>query len=111
MVVYDASYAAQMAANWEKSGITAVELRSRAANLNEPFNKLIASVEDHRVVNDGNAVLTWMAGNTLMKQVQGGDYIYPTKQVPEDSIDGMIATMNAINRMGISFRMKPLAKA
>lgn len=96
MVVYDAAFAAQMAANWESAGITAVELRSRAANLNEPFNKLIASVEDHRVINDGNEVLTWMAGNTLQKQVQGGDYIYPTKQVPEDSIDGMIATMNAI---------------
>ncbi len=75
---------------------TAVELRSRASNLNEPFNKLIAAVDDHRLINDGNPVLTWMAGNTLLKQVQGGDYIYPAKLVPEDKIDGIVALINAL---------------
>ena len=96
MVIYDAMYAAQMAANWEAAGIQAVELRSRAANLNEPFNKLIASVDDHRLIHDGNPVLTWMASNTLMKQVQGGDFIYPAKLAPEDKIDGIVAACNAL---------------
>ena len=96
MVIYDAMYAAQMAANWEAAGIAAVELRSRAANLNEPFNKLIASVDDRRLINDGNPVLTWMASNTLLKQVQGGDFIYPAKLAPEDKIDGVIAACNAL---------------
>ena len=96
MVIYDALFASQMAATWEASGIDAVELRSRASNLNEPFNKLIASVDDHRVINDGNPVLTWMAGNTLLKQVQGGDYIYPAKLAPEDKIDGIVALINAL---------------
>ena len=96
MVIYDAMYAAQMAANWEAAGIAAVELRSRAANLNEPFNKLIASVDDRRLINDGNPVLTWMASNTLLKQVQGGDFIYPAKLAPEDKIDGVVAACNAL---------------
>jgi len=96
MAIYDAMFAQQMAATWEGAGINAVELRSQARNLNEPFNKLIAAVDDRRLVNDGNPVLTWMAGNTLLKQVQGGDYIYPTKLVPEDSIDGVVALINAI---------------
>lgn len=96
MVVYDAQFAAQMAAAWEAEGVTAVELRSRASNLNEPFHKLIAAVEDGRWVNDGNPVLTWMAGNTLMRTVQGGDYIYPAKLTPEDKIDGIVAACNAI---------------
>lgn len=96
MVIYDALFAAQMAAAWEAAGMTAVELRSRASNLNEPFNKLIAAVDDHRLINDGNPVLTWMAGNTLLKQVQGGDYIYPAKLVPEDKIDGIVALINAL---------------
>ncbi|MBY6163978.1 hypothetical protein KUV73_24055 [Mameliella alba] len=96
MVVYDAQFAAQMAATWEGEGITAVELRSRASNLNEPFNKLIAAVEDGRWINDGNPVLAWMAGNTLMRTVQGGDYIYPAKLTPEDKIDGIVASCNAI---------------
>ena len=79
MVVYDAQFAQQMAATWDAAGILAVELRKRAANTNEPFNKLIAAVDDHRFLHDGNPVLTWMAGNTLLKQVPGGDYIFPTK--------------------------------
>lgn len=96
MVVYDPTFASQMAANWDAAGINAVELRSRASNLNEPFHKLIAAVEDHRLINDGNPVLTWMASNTLMKQVQGGDYIYPAKLAPEDKIDGIAALINAL---------------
>lgn len=96
MVVYDPTFADQMAATWEAAGITAVELRSRAANLNVPFNALIAAVDDRKLISDGNPVLTWMAGNTMLKQVQGGDYIYPAKLVPEDKIDGIVATINAM---------------
>lgn len=96
MIVYDAIFAQQMAATWEAAGLPAVELRSRAANLNEPFNKLIAANDDHRIVTDGCPVLYWMAGNTLLKQVQGGDYIYPTKLAPEDKIDGIVALINAL---------------
>lgn len=96
MVIYDAQFAQQMAATWDAAGIQAVELRKRAANTNEPFNKLIAAVDDHRLQHDGNAVLKWMAGNTLLKQVPGGDYIFPTKLAPEDKIDGIDALINAI---------------
>lgn len=96
MVVYDAQFAQQMAATWEGAGIQAVELRKRAANTNEPFNKLIAAVDDHRLIHDGNEVLGWMAGNTLLKQVPGGDYIFPTKLTPEDKIDGIDALITAL---------------
>nr|WP_285895442.1 terminase TerL endonuclease subunit [Falsiruegeria litorea] len=96
MVVYDPTFASQMAANWDAAELPAVELRARASNLNVPFNTLIAAVEDGRVINDGNPVMTWMAGNTLLKQVQGGDYIYPAKLVPEDKIDGVAALINAL---------------
>lgn len=96
MVIYDPMYANQMAATWDEAGLNAVELRPRASNLNEPFHALIAGVEDHRVINDGNPVLTWMASNTLLKQVQGGDFIYPAKLAPEDKIDGIAALINGI---------------
>ena len=94
-VVYDPQYAAQMAANWSSKGITAIELRQRAGNLNEPFQRLIAAVEDGRLHHDGNPVMSWMAGNTLQKRVQGGDFIYPAKLSPEDKIDGTAALLNA----------------
>lgn len=96
MVVYDPTFASQMVANWEAQNITCVELRSRASNLNEPFQKLIATVDDGRLISDGNPVLSWMAGNTLMKQVQGGDYVFPAKLAPEDKIDGIVALINAM---------------
>ncbi|HCO90511.1 MAG TPA: terminase large subunit [Alphaproteobacteria bacterium] len=96
MIVYDAQFAAQMAAKWEAEGLPAVELRSRAANLNEPFQRLIAANDDGRIIHDGNPVLTWMAGNTLQKQVAGGDFIYPAKLAPEDKIDGIVALINSL---------------
>ena len=53
---------------------------------------------------------------TLVSLTQSSDDAYAAalavfgeKNLVELSI--VIATMNAINRMGISFRMKPLAKA
>jgi phage terminase large subunit-like protein len=100
MVIYDAQFAQQMAATWVEAGIQAVELRKRAANTNEPFNRLIAAVDDRRLINDGNPVLTWMASNTLLKQVPGGDYIFPTKLAPEDKIDGIDALINALWPLG-----------
>ncbi|HMR51205.1 MAG TPA: terminase large subunit [Amaricoccus sp.] len=95
-VVYDPQYAAQMVHAWEDAGITCVELRSGARNWNEPFNRLISAVEDGRFVTDGDPVLRWMAANTMLKRVNGGDYIYPAKLSPADKIDGIAATLNAI---------------
>ncbi|WP_299933370.1 terminase TerL endonuclease subunit [uncultured Pelagimonas sp.] len=96
MVTYDPTYAAQMAANWEGAGIDVVELRQRATNMHVPFEKLISAVEDKRWISDGNPVLRWMAANTLMKKVQGGDFIYPAKLVPEDKIDGISAAITGL---------------
>lgn len=96
MIIYDPMFASQMVANWDAAGLTSVELRPRATNLNLPFHKLIAAVEDGRLISDGNPVLRWMGSNTLMKQVQGGDYIYPAKLAPEDKIDGTAALLNAL---------------
>ena len=96
MVCYDAMFAAQMAASWSEAGLVTVEVRSRAANLNEPFNKALALVDDRRLVHDGDPVLRWMAANTLKKQVAGGDYIYPARLSPHDKIDGVVALCTAL---------------
>lgn len=96
MVVYDPTFASQMASTWESEGVVAVELRPRASNLNVPFNKLIAAVEDGRLITDGNPVLAWMAGNTMMRTVAGGDFIYPAKIAPEEKIDGIAALVNGL---------------
>lgn len=95
-VTYDPQFAAQMAQTWEQKGLLAVELRSGARNWNEPFHRLIAAVDDGRVITDGDPVLHWMAMNTLQKTVQGGTFIYPAKLSPEDKIDGIAAMLNAI---------------
>ncbi|MDG3040450.1 terminase large subunit [Roseicyclus marinus] len=96
MVTVDPMYASQMAMTWEARGLPVTVLRSTASNMNVPFQNLIGLVEDERLIHDGNPVLTWMASNTMMKQVQGGDYIYPAKLYPEDKIDGITALVNAL---------------
>ncbi|MDJ0631092.1 MAG: terminase large subunit [Rhodobacter sp.] len=99
-VIYDPHLAAQMAATWDAEGLTAIKLMQRARYLDEPFQRLIAAVDDRRLITDGNPVLTWMAGNTLQKKVQGGDMIYPAKMAPEEKIDGISALVNAMWPLG-----------
>ena len=99
-VIYDPTFASQMAATWAAAGIDIVELAPRARNFNEPFQRLIGLVEDGRVKTNADPVMRWMASNTMMKQVAGGDYVYPTKAAPEDKIDGIAALINAIWPLG-----------
>ncbi len=94
-VVFDPQFAAQMMATCDAAGIPTIELRQRAGNLNEPFQRLIGAVDDKELLHSDNKVMSWMAGNTLRKQVPGGDYIYPAKVTPSDKIDGIAALINA----------------
>lgn len=62
------------------------------------------------------AALSWAEEVTRVNETHASDEAYSAalsvfgeKNLVELTI--VIATMNAINRMGISFRMKPLAKA
>ncbi len=62
------------------------------------------------------AALAWAEEVTLVSETHASDEAYAAalaalgeKDLVELTI--VIATMNALNRMGISFRMKPLAKA
>ncbi|WP_436893159.1 carboxymuconolactone decarboxylase family protein [Siccibacter turicensis] len=64
----------------------------------------------------GKAALAWTEEVTLISETHASDEAYSAalslfgeKDLVELTI--IIATMNAINRMGVSFRMKPLAKA
>lgn len=99
-VIYDPKYGAQMVSAWEGRGISCIELQSRAANFNEPFNRLIATVDDGKMITDGCPVAAWMAGNVVEKRVIGGDYIYPTKIMPDEKIDGIAALLNSIWPLG-----------
>lgn len=99
-ITADPTYASQMASAWEISGLPVTLMQSRAKNMHVPFQFLIGLVEEGRLVTDGNPVLSWMAGNTLMKQVQGGDMTYPAKLSPEDKIDGITALINALWPLG-----------
>jgi phage terminase large subunit-like protein len=99
-ITADPTYAAQMAMAWESAGLPVTLMQSRAKNMHVPFQLLVGLVEAGRLVTDGNPVLAWMAGNTLMKQVQGGDMTYPAKLSPEDKIDGITALINALWPLG-----------
>ncbi len=62
------------------------------------------------------AALSWAEEVTRISETHASDEAYSAalsvfgeKELVELTI--VIATMNAINRMGISYRMKPLAKA
>lgn len=71
---------------------------------------------DYLFTDQARAALAWAEEVTLVSQTHACDYAYAAapavfgeKNLVELTI--VTATMNAINRMGIRFRMQPLAKA
>lgn len=108
-VTVDPMFASQMMMNWEQNGLPVVDLKQSARYLNEPFQRLIGTVEDGHLITDGNPVLAWMAANTLMKQVQGGDYIYPSKLSAGDKIDGITALITGLHPLSLPEEMAPPA--
>lgn len=100
LITADPTFLQQAAMTWENQGLLVNLLPSRAKNMHEPFQRLIGSVEDGKLITNGDPVLAWMAGNTLMRQVQGGDMTFPAKVNPEDKIDGIVALINALWPLG-----------
>lgn len=59
---------------------------------NEPFKRLLASVENQKFEHNGNNVLRWMAGNVASKEDPSGN-IRPDKGKSADKIDGICAML------------------
>jgi phage terminase large subunit-like protein len=88
----------QYSIHMEDEGFTVVDVRPSTLNFSEPMKWLEAFVAEGRFHFDGDPVLTWMIGNTVVKP-NHKDEIYPRKLRDANKIDGVVALIMAINRL------------
>lgn len=96
-LVYDPWQAAQMAQSATAEGATAVEFRNTVQNMSPAMKELEGAVNSGRFHHDGNPILAWMASNVVAR-MDAKENIFPRKDLPENKIDGMIATIMAMGR-------------
>lgn len=96
-IAFDPWRATQLAHQLAKDGATTVEMGQTAKNMAQAFDELLTALKAGRFHHDGNPVLEWMAGNTVAKSVAKG-VVVPSKEKPEQKIDGIVAIVMAIAR-------------
>jgi len=72
-------------------------------SMSPPMKELEKLVLSHKVAHGDNPVLTWMADNLVARQDPAGN-IKPDKEKSTEKIDGMVATIMALDR---SLRHEP----
>lgn len=98
-VCYDPGHnATQWAAHLEDEGLDMVEVRPTVLNFSEPMKWWEALVKAGRFHHDGNAIMTWMVSNVVVKH-DFKDNIYPRKERNENKIDGPVAVCLGLNRL------------
>jgi phage terminase large subunit-like protein len=93
---YDPWQASQMAHHLDSAGLETVECRNTVQQMSEPMKELEALILQDRFRFDGNPVYTWNMGNVVAK-LDAKDNIYPNKEASENKIDGIVATIMALN--------------
>jgi len=81
----------------EMLGFQVLPFRQGFLTLGPPTRELLRMVRDRTLQHGGNPVLRWMADNTAVEQDAAGNW-KPSKRRSTKRIDGIIATVMAIDR-------------
>jgi len=96
-VAFDPWQATQMSNELQAKAVVMVEVRPTVQNFSEPMKQWEALVLEGRFHHDGNPVMRWMVSNVVCHRDEK-DNIYPRKAIPDNKIDGAVATIMALNR-------------
>jgi len=89
--------ATQMIQNLEENGFKMIPITQSYKNLSPPSKELYKLLMEGKVIHGGNPVLKWMAGNVVMQRDSVGN-IKPNKDKSTEKIDGIVATIMALDR-------------
>lgn len=97
-IVYDPREATYvMPAIQENVSCPVVEMTQSAASLSEPMKELEGEYLSGKLLHCGDPVLTWAAGNVVLKESRNKLY-YPAKQNVQSKIDPIVAAVMAMAR-------------
>lgn len=96
-IAFDRWNATQMVQNLEGMGFTVVPFGQGYKDMSPPSKELYKLLMEGSINHGGHPVLKWMAQNVVMRQDPAGN-IKPDKEKSVEKIDGIVATIMAIDR-------------
>ena len=94
---YDPWNAMQTAIRLEDAGLTVAEVRQGAKSMSAPMKELEQLAMGKKISHNGHPILRWNVGNVEIKTDEN-ENIRPVKGRGTERIDGLVATINAMNR-------------
>ena len=86
-----------MSQNLQGMGFTVVPFGQGFKDMSPPSKELMKLALEGRLAHGGHPVLAWMVDNTHVRQDPAGN-IKPDKQKSTEKIDGVVATIMALDR-------------
>ena len=93
----DPHNATQLTQELIAEGVEVVEVPQKVQHLSEPMKELEAAVLSGRFHHNANPVMEWMISNVMVREDANGN-LFPNKKRSKGKIDGVSATLNALNR-------------
>lgn len=97
-IAFDPALSMYFAGKLMEDGLPMVEITQRALFFTPPLIQVENLVHEGRLAHDGNPVMTWMVSNLVVKVSKFNELRQPTKERPENKIDGPIAMLMALGR-------------
>lgn len=96
-IAFDRWGAVQMVQNLEGMGFTVVPFGQGFKDMSPPTKELMKLTLEKRMAHSGQPVLRWMMDNIFIKTDPAGN-IKPDKEKSKEKIDGVVATIMALDR-------------
>lgn len=96
-IAFDRWGAVQMSQNLEDAGFTVVPFGQGFKDMSPPSKELMKLALEGRLAHGGHPVLAWMVDNIHVRTDPAGN-IKPDKQKSTEKIDGVVATIMALDR-------------
>ena len=97
-IAFDPALSMYFAGKLIEEGLPLVEITQRALFFTPPLIQVENLVLEKKLMHDGNPVMTWMVSNLVVKVSKFNELMSPTKERPENKIDGPIAMLMALGR-------------
>lgn len=97
-IAFDPALSMYFAGKLIEEGLPLVEITQRALFFTPPLIQVENLVLEKKLRHDGNPVMAWMVSNLVVKVSKFNELMAPTKERPENKIDGPIAMLMALGR-------------
>lgn len=97
-IAFDPALSMYFAGKLIEEGLPLVEIAQRSLFFTPPLIQVENLVLERKLKFDGNPVMTWMVSNLVVKVSKFNELRSPTKERPENKIDGPMAMLMALGR-------------